>query len=103
MDPMDAYDSEYYGENGQQKNKPGSDSSFDYVDHGGTLCLCMNNYSHIINDFEGQNPSNVERRFNKQNPVKKPFLEEEHFTSSDDSDNKSYDKGTVYLYLTKTI
>ena len=43
MDPMDAYDSEYYGENGQQKNKPGSDSSFDYVDHGGTLCLCMNN------------------------------------------------------------
>ena len=47
-----SYGSEYYGENSQRmKNKPGSDSSFEYDDHSGTLSLCMMNFSHIINDF----------------------------------------------------
>ena len=53
-DPMEvygpaSYGDEYYGENSQRKPKPGSDSSFDYDDHSGTLC--MSNYSHIITDF----------------------------------------------------
>ena len=57
LDPMEvygpaSYGSEYYGENSQRmKNKPGSDSSFEYDDHSGTLSLCMMNFSHIINDF----------------------------------------------------
>ena len=39
---MDVYDSDYYGENGEeavisQRNRPKSDSSFDYEEPGGTL------------------------------------------------------------------
>ena len=50
-----------------------------------------------LNDiFEGQHPTNNGGRgCNKQAPVKPPRLpEKEHFTSSDESDNGSYDNGT---------
>lgn len=40
VNPMDVYDSDYYGGNEEavipQKNKPQSDSSFEYDDHGGS-------------------------------------------------------------------
>ena len=41
---MEVYDSDYYGENGAeavitQRNKPGSDSSFDYEEPGGTIYI----------------------------------------------------------------